>query len=235
MSSSEQRSAKSNRTTTKLLRRFGSLLTLVGILALGYYLFVSLETRVFQAYEGWQLDQISKSNSASFARRPAPTKRAQAQTVGGPAQHVATQGNISSRRAGGLFGRIQIPRINLSAVILEGDDAKTLRLAVGHIPGTARPGEPGCVALAGHRDTFFQHLGAVRENDSIIVSTLHGNYWYVVDSIKLVQPEDTSILDSGPRPTLTLVTCFPFDFIGSAPQRFIVRAHQIAALSNHSS
>jgi sortase A len=113
-------------------------------------------------------------------------------------------------------------------MILEGTDARTLRRAVGHIPGTAFPGQPGNVAIAGHRDTFFRALRNVRLDDEIILATLDGSYRYRVDSIKVVGPEDTKVLDHSSNDILTLVTCYPFYFVGPAPRRFIVRAQKIS-------
>src|SRR5207244_9209038 len=98
---------------------------------------------------------------------------------------------------------------------------------VGHIPGTAVPGENGNVAVAGHRDTLFRGLGAIRDNDVIQFETLEGSYAYTVQSIEIVKPRDVSVLKPGRYPELTLVTCYPFNYVGSAPDRFIVKARQI--------
>jgi sortase A len=113
-------------------------------------------------------------------------------------------------------------------MVLEGDDASTLQWGVGHIPGTALPGRPGNVGIAGHRDTFFRPLKDVRKNDLIILQTLGGTYRYRVESFETVEPDDTEVLESSNQPSLTLVTCYPFDFVGAAPKRFIVRARAVA-------
>jgi LPXTG-site transpeptidase (sortase) family protein len=105
---------------------------------------------------------------------------------------------------------------------------KTLDVAVGHIPGTALPGDKGNVAVAGHRDTFFRGLRDIRRGDLIDFETLRGNYAYRVEGTEIVKPEDVSVLNAGAYPELTLVTCYPFTWIGSAPDRFIVRARQLA-------
>ena len=112
-------------------------------------------------------------------------------------------------------------------MILEGTDARTLRRAVGHIPGTPLPGQRGNVAITGHRDTFFRPLRNIRKYDEIRLTTLSGSYRYRVDSIKVVEPEDMEVLDNSDDAILTLVTCYPFYFVGPAPKRFIVRAHRI--------
>ena len=127
----------------------------------------------------------------------------------------------------GLIGRLEIPRLGLSAILIEGDDAKTLRRAVGHIPGTPLPGQPGNVAFSGHRDTFFRPLRNIRENDIIVVTTLEGEYRYRVVSTRIVAPDDMAVLNASEGEILTLVTCYPFYFVGAAPDRFIVRAERI--------
>jgi sortase A len=130
--------------------------------------------------------------------------------------------------ASGVIGRLEIPRLELSAVVIEGDDSKTLRRAVGHIPGTPLPGQTGNVALTGHRDTFFRPLRKIRVNDIIVLTTLQGEYHYRVVSTRVVSPDNIAVLNTSDDEILTLVTCYPFYFVGSAPNRFIVRAERIA-------
>jgi len=130
-------------------------------------------------------------------------------------------------RTDGLVGRIEIPRIELSAVVSEGTSGKTLRRAVGHIAGTALPGKPGNVGIAGHRDTFFRPLRNVQQNDIITLTTYDGAYRYRVVSIKVVPPNDVTVLDPDAHEILTLVTCYPFFVLGPAPDRFIVRAERM--------
>src|SRR5581483_9318692 len=125
-----------------------------------------------------------------------------------------------------LIGRIDIPRLQISAVIEEGDDRSTLRTAVGHIPGTALPGINGNVGLAAHRDSFFRGLAKVHDGDLIVVTTKTGTFRYYVELTGVVPPEQTTVLNAVGIPTLTLVTCYPFHFVGPAPQRFIVTAFQ---------
>jgi LPXTG-site transpeptidase (sortase) family protein len=117
--------------------------------------------------------------------------------------------------------------LNVSAVVREGVDSKTLRRAAGHVPGTALPGDDGNVAVAAHRDTFFRGLRDVRENDRIRMVTPDGTFEYVVRSTTIVTPTDVEVLDprEGKR-ELTLITCYPFNYVGHAPKRFIVKAEQ---------
>jgi sortase A len=127
-----------------------------------------------------------------------------------------------------LIGRIEIPRLEISAIVKEGVDERTLGLAVGHIPNTALPGQAGNVGVAAHRDTLFRNLKDVRRDDRITLTTLQGEYVYRVISFQIVKPADVSVLDPSPgENTLTLVTCYPFYFVGPAPKRFIVHAKQI--------
>jgi LPXTG-site transpeptidase (sortase) family protein len=136
-----------------------------------------------------------------------------------------TAGSTRELRArGSVIGRIDVPRISLSTVIVEGDGDKELELAAGHIPGTAYPGEFGNTAIAGHRDTVFRALRFIRKNDSLTVTTQRGQFTYRVTSTQIVQPENVHVLDPTESETLTLVTCYPFYFVGPAPRRFIVRA-----------
>jgi LPXTG-site transpeptidase (sortase) family protein len=127
-------------------------------------------------------------------------------------------------REGALLGSVSIPRVGVSSVIIEGAEAQDLALSVGHIPGTAVPGGAGNVALAAHRDTFFRGLEHIRQGDDILLTTPQGTHLYQVDSTRVVMPKDVYVLDDIGRPILTLVTCYPFHFIGDAPQRFIVQA-----------
>jgi sortase A len=114
-------------------------------------------------------------------------------------------------------------------MVLEGVDRRTLRRAVGHIPGTPLPGQPGNIALAGHRDTFFRALRNIHEGDEITLQTVSGLYRYRVDFTKVVDPGEMRVLDNSNDAILTLVTCYPFSYLGPAPKRFIVRAHKLAA------
>lgn len=127
-----------------------------------------------------------------------------------------------------LVGRLVIPRLHLGEIVREGDGEGTLSLALGHIPGTALPGQGGNVGVAGHRDTLFRGLHSIGKNDRIQFQTLAGSYDYRVESIEIVKPGDVGVLAPGLHPQLTLVTCYPFRYIGPAPDRFIVKARQVS-------
>jgi sortase A len=167
---------------------------------LGFWTFVSTDTWVFQQRASSNLQRLLNATSLPGSTAVKPR---------------------------GLIGRLEIPRLGLSVMLIEGDDAKTLRRAVGHIPGTPLPGRPGNVALSGHRDTFFRPLRNIRENDIIAVTTLEGEYRYRVVSTRIVAPDNVEVLSGGAGEILTLVTCYPFNFVGAAPDRFIVRAERL--------
>jgi len=129
---------------------------------------------------------------------------------------------------GEVVGQIRVPRLNLQAMIVEGDSGEVLDKAVGHIPGTAMPGEWGNVALAGHRDRLFRPLREIRQGDVITVESSSGSFEYEVESSFVVAPTQTEVLQSTNGRELTLITCFPFNYVGHAPNRFIVRAREVA-------
>lgn len=146
--------------------------------------------------------------------------------------HFAEKTAAMPRNAeGSLVGRIEIPRLGLSAVVFEGTTEDTLARGVGHLRGSAGPGERGNVVLAGHRDTFFGELRGVREGDEVTVRGPTGEFRYQVDSTAIVNPYQTEVLKPGRAATLTLITCYPFRYIGSAPQRFIVRARKAESIT----
>lgn len=126
------------------------------------------------------------------------------------------------------LGRLDIPAIGLSVMVLPGTDGWTLNRAVGHIEGTAFPGDDGNVGIAGHRDGFFRGLRNVSVHDRIFFTTLEAVYEYRIEDLSVVEPNEVEVLEQTRRRSLTLVTCYPFYFVGNAPQRFIVHAVEIA-------
>jgi len=128
---------------------------------------------------------------------------------------------------GGVIGEMEVPRLGLKVMVVQGDSPSILQRAVGHLPGTALPGDAGNVALAGHRDTFFRPLKDILPGDGITLKTPEGNFQYRVESTAVVPPTDVRVIQASGGRILTLITCFPFYYVGSAPDRFIVRARQI--------
>jgi sortase A len=125
---------------------------------------------------------------------------------------------------GDLVGRLEIPRLGISSVVLEGVSDATLQVASGHIPGTPLPGEGGNAGIAAHRDGAFRKLGGIEPGDLVRMTTGHGARTYRVTFTSVAEPEDTRLLAPAGSDALTLVTCYPFQYVGSAPQRFVVRA-----------
>lgn len=172
----------------------------------------------FQTFENWAFEQQLRGERVSLVDFAAPS---------GPHAAADLTPSAAPQEERSLVGRIEIPRIGLRAVILEGVAQRTLALALGHIPGTAMPGATGNVGIAGHRDTFFRGLSGVQRGDKIVVTTLNTLYEYSVKSFEVVGPRETRVLDDSSEPTLTLVTCYPFHYIGPAPKRFIVHASRV--------
>jgi sortase A len=200
----------------KILKWSQRVLFACAAVLLGYCGFALVDSWVFQRRASGDLDQRLRDRQAGSQVTPQPESAA--------APKAAPAGLPN-----GLIGRIEIPRLRLSVVVIEGVDKTTLRRAAGHIPGTALPGESGNVGLAGHRDTFFRPLKDLKIQDEIQVSTMKGLFKYQVVSVKIVEPEDVGVLAPSGENVLTLVTCYPFYFVGPAPQRWIVRARQVSS------
>lgn len=181
-------------------RNFARVLMAAGLLVLGYVAYDVAGTAAFQAIEQRRFEQAATVPETGLA----------------PVE-------------GATLAEMRIPRLALTVIVLEGDSPAVLRRAVGHLAETALPGRSGNVVLAGHRDTFFRPLKQVRRGDVIELRTRHGEFSYVVESTAVVPPNETSVLESTAGHTLTLITCFPFSYVGSAPDRFIVRARESAA------
>lgn len=215
----------------KWARRAEIVCLLTGLVCIGLYLGSRLEAALVQHYEGYRLAAAEAGEQPSWPGyikalfSPSRTERELDELKSRPAPKT----NFAFKDPEGLIGRIVIKRLQLSAIVKEGLDARTLRRAVGHVPGTALPGEAGNVALAGHRDTFFRPLRDVRVGDRVELETPRATFTYQVESIRIVRPSDVEVLDPTPYPALTLITCYPFNYVGKAPKRFIVRARQLDA------
>jgi sortase A len=190
------------------------LFLMAGLLGVGVAAYSYASRYVYQAYANREFDRTLAAQNAAPSHLPDSAKA-----------HRFAAGSRT------LIGRIAIQRLGISAMVREGIDDRTLGLAVGHIPLTAMPGETGNVGLAAHRDNLFRNLKAVARDDEITLTTLDNTYIYRVTSFTVVNPEDVSVLapQAGER-MLTLVTCYPFYFVGHAPKRFVVRARQVSSL-----
>jgi sortase A len=202
---------KRSRARTSKTRRFvEAFLLLAGVIAIGIWGWSYVRRAVFQSWGNRVLDHRIHGPSATVSRPPAAPHA--------PAPPI---------RNGALIGRLAIPRLNVRSVVREGAGEDTLDVALGHIPGTALPGQPGNVGVAGHRDTLFRGLRHIAKNDVIEFQTPAGSYSYKVESTGIVKPTDVGVLGTGRHPEMTLVTCYPFYYVGSAPERFIVKARLV--------
>lgn len=224
-------------------------LFLIGIVCLGIWVYAFVDARLTQRREEQRLEEALRQRSSQSAGKivPRPEKARQGSTPAAETDALGsfqqadgadeTEANETEKdeafasaadlEEGALIGRIEIPRVGVSAIVLHGIDNKTLRRGVGHIPGTPLPQHDGNFGLAGHRDSFFRALKDIRLEDTIELTTLDGTFEYKVEWTKIVEPDDTYVLADEGIPSLTLVTCYPFYYVGSAPKRFIVRAHRL--------
>jgi LPXTG-site transpeptidase (sortase) family protein len=184
-------------TSTLILHGACHFFLVLGILALGYSGFVVADSHAYQALE------MKKFKQAWLLSEP----------------HILVEGDV--------IGELQVPRLELNAIVVQGVSPANLRRAVGHLSKSALPGEWGNVALAGHRDTFFRSLRDIRLGDEIRFKTLERTFEYRVESIEVVAPTDIRVLESSAGHDLTLLTCFPFHYIGPAPKRLVVRAREL--------
>jgi len=174
-----------------------------GVVLLGVATFIMLNTAIFQARAKRSLAPQVLRLGTDEVKRP---------------QRTINEGDV--------LGRIDIPRLGVSVAILQGTSSQTLRLGAGHIEGTPLPGEAGNSGVAGHRDTFFRNLENIRPDDEIQLHTSTRFTLYKVAWVKIVMPDNVGVLSSATGSAITLVTCYPFHFLGSAPKRFIVRAYK---------
>jgi sortase A len=189
--------------TQRILRWSQRLLFITGVLALGFVGFTLIDARLYQASAKRSLESQIQLEKQPHELQPKP-----------------------AIKAGDVLGRLDVPRLGLSVAVLQGTSSRMLRLGTGHIEGTPLPGEAGNSGIAGHRDTFFRGLENIRKNDEIQFQTATGLSHYTVDWVKVVAPDDLSVLAPSTESALTLVTCYPFYFVGPAPKRFVVRARK---------
>jgi LPXTG-site transpeptidase (sortase) family protein len=209
------------------------MLVLGGVSCITALLWLQFEQRYFAARYLQEFERMADEVGApappplvtGLSQQPAaPSATTASPEVGGPSQDGAS---LADTR---VLARLRISAIGLDAPVLPGIEDRDLRRGAGWIPGTARPGELGNVGIAAHRDTFFRPLRQVRSGDRVELQTFAGAQSYVVRSVYVVAPDFTQPLEPTETPTLTLVTCFPFDFLGPAPRRYIVQAVADGAL-----
>jgi len=213
------------------LRRFERLAWAAGILLVGVWIAAWLHARLGSRRD---LERFAEAKRTPTAGAPASSgQSAAARALPGETapdyslwskERIKAYEESKAQKATDPLGVLRIPKIGLEVAVLDGTDDFTLNRAVGHIEDTAKPGENGNVGIAGHRDGFFRGLKDVVKGDTMELETTAGSQTYRVQDIWIVQPEDVQVLDPTPGPALTLVACYPFYFVGHAPQRYIVRA-----------
>jgi sortase A len=210
--------------TMKVLRSgFERLLLIVGLLLLSFYFAAHIHGVLSSRAElsrFWQAQETASKGGVETSRRDGASPDFR---LWSPQRIAAYKASLASESNPPL-AVLRIPPLNLEVPVLDGTDDFTLNRAVGHIDGTPEPGQYGNVGIAGHRDGFFRGLKDVHEGDTIELITQKESARYVVDEILIVSPKDVSVLRARSKASLTLVTCYPFYYIGSAPQRYIVHA-----------
>lgn len=208
---------------------------IVGFVFLSWAGYMTAQSIASNSWQNYRFDQSLSGNQPSLTGYIKYVWDGDNTTPHGSGEQPGMDAPVSAQphpsrkyRRDELIGRIEIPRLKVSAAVKEGDDTKTLSRAVGHVPYTALPGQKGNVGVAAHRDTYFRGLRNVRHGDIVRVTTENGLYLYEIDALKIVWPNNVEVLDPTPDKRITLVTCYPFNYVGSAPKRFIVQGKQIA-------
>ena len=200
-------------------RRLEWLCALLGLACLVWYDIAAYRAIQYQRRQAFELERALEQSK--LESRPIESPPIENPTIERPTP--SRKGKADHQ----LIGRLEIPRLNVSVMVVDGDDAATLRVAAGHLPDTPLPWEFGNSAVAGHRDSFFRPLSAVKMNDRLRLVTPFGDFHYVVSNMRVVKPDDLSVLAQTGRSSLTLVTCYPFSYVGRAPKRFVVRADHV--------
>jgi len=195
------------RQAASVLQLMNKAALLLGAGLVAWPLVVSVES----AYAQW-------SGERELAKASGPER----ETIVGPAHRAISRPGAKAR--GSVLGKLEVPRLKLSYVLLEGADDRTLDKSIGHVEGTAIIGEGGNISIAGHRNTHFRKLEWIRRDDVIVLTSPSGTFRYRVEWMRLHTPKDLEVLDASHGPAVTLITCFPFEYVGHAPMRFIVRA-----------
>ena len=215
-----------------MLRWLGRVLVLSGAAALLWCGYVVAEGYVVQQSAHRQLHSMRAARTTTAPIRAELPAAPDGEMAPPPAEARSSLSMIvrPMEPTAAAVGELAIPRLEFSAVVFEGTTAGTLRVGLGHLEDTPLPGRPGNVAVVGHRDSFFRPLRNLEEGDDIWFDTVDQRVRYRVSWLRVVDPHELSVLDPTPEPALTLVTCFPFEFLGPAPYRFVVRATRVEAL-----
>lgn len=174
----------------------------------------------------WLLLGIGLGCLGTYAYETVAARRFQARQVAEFTRSAQAHAPVNVR-TGGLVGMLDVPRLKLTTPVIEGDDDRTLNRAVGHLPDTPFPWQDGNSAIAGHRDGLFRPLKDIKVGDEIRFRTSRAQFRYRVVETSIVQPDDVSVLHARSHQSLTLITCYPFSFVGNAPKRFIIHAKRL--------
>ena len=199
-------------------------LLILGLLLIGIYAGAYLHRAILSRAELRRFGDRHVETRVETTETPLPESRFKVDSKLWSQKRIAAYEDSLAKHVDRPLAVLRIAKVHLEVPVLEGTDDLTLNRGVGYIAGSSRPGDEGNVGIAGHRDGFFRVLKDVGRGDTIELLTPRGTDKYIVDRIVLVRPNDVSVLQSGPIRSLTLVTCYPFYFIGSAPQRYIVQA-----------
>jgi len=195
----------------------------LGLVCIGIWVSGRIESTIGRRQALAQFHDASRPNGSVDAAAIVPSLNHPDQSLWSP-ERVRAWIDAQAQPGPLPLGVLRIRRLGLEVPILEGTGEDALNRAVGHIEDTSVPGEHGNSGIAGHRDGFFRPLKDVRGGDALEIETARGVIRYTIERTWIVDPDDVSVLDPTPADSVTLVTCYPFYFIGSAPQRFIVRA-----------
>jgi len=195
-------------------------LIVAGLAMIAWPVYVSTDSAIAQWSGRRQLARAVQAEHALGSQ--APVREAQDETIVVRKPGTAP---VPAAAQGTVLGQFDVPRLGLSYVLLEGTDSRTLDRSVGHVEGTGLPGSAGNIAIAGHRDRHFRKLEWIQRDDQIVLTSPGGaQYVYRVEWSRIFKPGDIQVLDASHGPAITLITCFPFEYVGSAPLRLIVRA-----------
>jgi len=209
--------------TRQTLRWIERTLWIAGVVLLGWVGLVWADGQIYQSRAEQRLEQALSSRAAASSELPRELPGDDPGAVGEDASPIPESPDLPD----GLVGRLEIPRLDLSVIVSEGTSASVLRRGAGHLTATPPPGNHGNVAIAAHRDRHFRPLKDIAPGDEVLLTTLDGTFRYRVAWTGVVDPTDVYVLDPTDEPVLTLLTCYPFYFVGHAPQRFVVRARQV--------
>jgi sortase A len=213
-----------DRLEMRFIGRFQRLLLILGLLLIAIYGAVRLYREVLSRAELKRFQDLQAERSVEVADRFPPDARFKLDFSHWSEKRIAGYEHSLVQHIDPPLAVLRISKVHLEVPVLEGTDELVLNRGVGHIAGTVRPGEVGNIGIAGHRDGFFRVLKDVRSGDTIELVTPDRTVTFVVEQIVLVDPDDVSVLQPRSISSLTLVTCYPFYYVGSAPQRYIVEA-----------